>query len=100
MIPEWGDGQNYINTERIRARIKVRVERAGNGPWRRCVTTQPLPEGNPMSKGTARHAVRIEPELWNAAKQAAASRGDNLSAIIREALSAYVRDMGNPNEHQ
>lgn len=53
-----------------------------------------------MSKGTARHAVRIEDELWNAAKQVAAKNGTNLSAIIREALRAYVRDMGNPNEHQ
>jgi transketolase N-terminal domain/subunit len=53
-----------------------------------------------MSKGTARRAVRIEGDLWEAAKQAAAKNGDNLSAIIREALSAYVRDMGNPNEHQ
>ena len=47
-----------------------------------------------MSKGTARRAVRIEDDLWEAAKQVAAKNGDNLSAIIREALSAYVRDMG------
>jgi predicted DNA-binding protein len=53
-----------------------------------------------VSKGTARHAVRIEDDLWEAAKQAAAKNGDNLSNIIREALSAYVRDMEQPNENQ
>ena len=40
MIPEWGDGRNYMTTDRILARIKVRVERAGDGPWRRCITTK------------------------------------------------------------
>ena len=39
MIAEWGDGQNYMIADRIHARIKVRLERTGDGPWRKCITT-------------------------------------------------------------
>ena len=35
---QWGDGMNFLYINRIRSRIKVRVERAGDGPWRRCIT--------------------------------------------------------------
>lgn len=37
MIPEWG-GCGSFAIDRVRARIKVRMERAEDGPWRRCIT--------------------------------------------------------------
>lgn len=40
MNTEWGDGRNSVIAARARARIKVRVERASNGPWRKCITTK------------------------------------------------------------
>lgn len=43
-----------------------------------------------MSKGTTRRTVRIEDELWEAAQEKAADRGDNLSDIIRERLRDYI----------
>ena len=52
------------------------------------------------SKGTPHRTVRIEDGLWDAAKEAAKQNGTNISEVIREALSAYVRDMGDPSEHQ
>lgn len=36
-------------------------------------------------------AVRVEDDLWDAAKRAAEERGDVLSEVIREALKRYVR---------
>jgi hypothetical protein len=36
---QWGDGMNFLIIDRVRARIKKRVERAGEGPWRTCITT-------------------------------------------------------------
>ena len=39
MITDWGDSGNFMIADRVRARIKVRVERSGDGPWRRCITT-------------------------------------------------------------
>lgn len=47
-----------------------------------------------MSRGTTRRAVRIDDGLWQAAKTAAAERGDNLSEIIRLALVAYINERG------
>ena len=41
--PEWG-GHGSLAIDRVRARIKVRVERAHNGPWRRCITAPPAKE--------------------------------------------------------
>jgi predicted DNA binding CopG/RHH family protein len=43
-----------------------------------------------MSKGTTRRTVRIEDGLWDAAKDKAESEGENLSRVIREALSRYI----------
>ena len=42
-----------------------------------------------MSK-TPLRAVRVDPELWESARAVAASNGDNLSAVIRDALRRYV----------
>lgn len=51
---------------------------------------QPRP-GNPA------RAVRVDDELWNAAMEAAAARGEYLSDVIREALARYVkRHIQNP----
>ena len=35
--------------------------------------------------------IRVDDELWEAAKEAAASRGQTLSEVIRAALGQYVR---------
>ena len=45
-----------------------------------------------VSKGTTHRTVRIEDGLWEAAKEAAAERGDNISAIIRKALEKYIQE--------
>jgi predicted HicB family RNase H-like nuclease len=34
--------------------------------------------------------VRVEDDLWTAAKQAAAEDGTTVSAVVRECLSRYV----------
>jgi len=44
-----------------------------------------------MSK-TPLRAVRVDPELWEKARAVAATKGDNLSAIIRDALRAYIKE--------
>ena len=45
---------------------------------------QPRP-GNPA------RAVRVEDELWHAAQERAAERGETVSDVIRRALLRYVR---------
>jgi len=44
-----------------------------------------------MSK-TPLRAVRVDPELWEKARTIAAENGDNLSAIIRDALRVYIQE--------
>jgi metal-responsive CopG/Arc/MetJ family transcriptional regulator len=44
-----------------------------------------------MSK-TPLRAIRIDDELWEAAQAKAAQDGDNLSAVIRDALRAYIQE--------
>lgn len=51
------------------------------------MSNQPRP-GNPA------RAVRVEDELWNAAKAIAAKRGDSLSDVMRDALRRYVKRHG------
>lgn len=41
-------------------------------------------------KGTTLRAFRVNDELYAAAKQEAAKRGDSLSDIVRNALKAYI----------
>lgn len=49
-----------------------------------------------MSKGeTPLRAVRVEPELWEAARTKAGRQGDSLSAIIRGALRQYLEESDN-----
>lgn len=46
-----------------------------------------------MIKGaTPLRAVRVESELWEAARTKADKQGDNLSAIIRDALRHYLEE--------
>lgn len=45
-----------------------------------------------MSKGTTRRTVRIEDGLWDKAQTKADENGDNLSAIIRDALRQYLNE--------
>jgi hypothetical protein len=52
-----------------------------------------------MSKGTTHRTVRIEDGLWDAARKAATERGDNLSDIIRQALTSYINERPQ-SEHQ
>lgn len=42
-----------------------------------------------MPKTTLRN-VRVDDELWTAAQEAAASRGESLSDVLRAALRRYV----------
>jgi len=46
------------------------------------------------SKGTPTHTVRIPDDLWTTALILARSRGENLSDIIRQALTHYVEQRG------
>lgn len=48
---------------------------------------QPRP-GNPA------RALRVEDELWEAAKAVAAERGESLSDVMRAALERYVKRYG------
>jgi hypothetical protein len=43
-----------------------------------------------MSKGTPKRSIRIEDGLWNEAQLLAREADDNLSEVIREALTEYV----------
>ena len=43
-----------------------------------------------MSKGTKVRTVRIDDALWDAAQAKAAEQGENLSEIIRGALTGYA----------
>jgi hypothetical protein len=45
-----------------------------------------------VSKGTKVRTVRVEDELWEAALRKATEEGDNLSAIIRDALRQYINE--------
>jgi len=46
------------------------------------------------TKGTPTHTVRIPDDLWTQALTLARSRGENLSDIIRQALTHYIRTWG------
>jgi len=46
------------------------------------------------TNATARRTVRIPDALWQAALSLARSRGDNLSDIIRQALTHYIEHWG------
>jgi len=44
-----------------------------------------------MSAGTTRRTVRIDDDLWDAARTVADESGDNLSEVLREALIDYAQ---------
>ena len=46
------------------------------------------------SKGTPHRNIRIPDDLWTQALTLARSRGENLSDIIRQALTHYVEHWG------
>ena len=48
-----------------------------------------------MSKGTPKRGIRIDDELWNAAKAKAARLGVDLSTIQRDMLRAWVNEPDN-----
>jgi len=41
---------------------------------------------------TPLRAVRVDDALWDAAQAKAAEKGDNLSAVIRDALRQYINE--------
>lgn len=45
-----------------------------------------------MSKGTKVRTVRVEDALWDAAQAKAVADGDNISAVIRDALRRYIEE--------
>ena len=47
---------------------------------------------SPNKPKTPTVSVRIEPTLWRAAVDKAASRGETVSDVIRQALRVYVED--------
>lgn len=46
---------------------------------------------NQPRRGNPARAVRVEDELWQAAQDRAAERGETVSDVIRRALQRYVR---------
>lgn len=44
-----------------------------------------------MSKGTPMRAVRVDDDLWDRARTAAAVNETDVSAVIRAALERYAR---------
>lgn len=44
-----------------------------------------------MSKGTPQKAIRVDPELWEAAKQLASRRDKTISDVIRRSLTEYLQ---------
>lgn len=44
-----------------------------------------------VSKGTARRSIRIEDGLWRAALAKAAEEGRDVSAVIRELLTKWIK---------
>lgn len=51
-----------------------------------------------MSKGTTPRAIRIDDDLWEAAKSATHDKGDTISEVVRRALVEYVRKHQETNE--
>lgn len=47
--------------------------------------------GVPNKPKTPHRTIRVPDELWDAAKQKADERGDNLSEVIRSGLERYVK---------
>lgn len=52
------------------------------------ITGTPMP--NKPRPENRHRMVRVEDELWEAAKQAAAEAGTTVSVVIRDALRAFV----------
>lgn len=46
----------------------------------------------PNQPKTPTHSVRVEDELWHAARRKAMERGETLSDVIRQALVRYLHD--------
>lgn len=46
----------------------------------------------PNQPATPNHSVRVDQELWDAAKERAGERGETITDVIVRALKAYVRD--------
>lgn len=55
------------------------------------MNTEPNDKPDPPYPGHRIRPVRVSDELWDAAAEAAAAEGTNVSAIIRECLARYVR---------
>jgi hypothetical protein len=51
-----------------------------------------------MSRGTRQRNFRCEDELWDQAKEVAEERGENLSDILRQALSNYINEGGKDDQ--
>jgi hypothetical protein len=43
-----------------------------------------------MSRGTTLRNIRVDDTLWSAARAAATERGEDVSVVVRRALTAYV----------
>ncbi|HET6911265.1 MAG TPA: CopG family transcriptional regulator [Mycobacteriales bacterium] len=45
----------------------------------------------PNTPGTPRRTIRVPDDLWDAAAEKAAERGESLSGVLRKALERYVK---------
>lgn len=50
----------------------------------------------PNTPGTPKRSIRVPDDLWQAALAKAAERGEDLSAVVREALKRYVNRKDKP----
>lgn len=51
------------------------------------------------TRGTKQRSVRVPDHLWDAAQQVAEGRGEDLSAVIRQALERYVQRAAREANH-
>lgn len=52
----------------------------------------------PNQPKTPQRTIRLDDELWIAARSKAASEGRTVSDVVREALEAYIREVSRHQE--
>lgn len=89
--PEWG-GHGSLAINRVRARIKVRLERAHNGPWRRCITAPRTKEKHVTNQVIPAEAVELS-ELMHekiTERLPANPTKDQIAAYVDAAVGAAI----------
>ena len=70
--------------ERQAERLEARIARTVEGGARSAMPNQPRPDNRP-------HMIRVPDDLWSAAVERAAERGESVSEAVRRMLARYVR---------